>query len=355
MSYYQKNGAGATDKFYGLVNADDRNNMDYLGDEESAVTTDPFKMYHRKLLGLKQDTAVSKKRRKVAVQKPRCEWEGVDCDSIPKDAFKVERLETDKDRIRTNPGAKFVGKHPFRTLIAGASGAGKTTLLIHLWNKWWAPYFDEIWLWSPNYELDTNWRQITRKPDRVFTDFKPEQFARLRQQQREGLGQVADEEGRPYDDPGEQKGTADMPTVLVVLDDMIANHQAMNDTNLHTFATLCRHENVSLVMLTQKYNAYAKIVRVNTSMIMVFGTDNDEELEDISNEHAGGVLTRRQFRRMFNSVTFEPNSFLTIMGGGCAPDKRYRRGLADIVDIREFLTKANDQSLVTDKLMSRIN
>lgn len=63
-----------------------------------------------------------------------------------RERLKVKPVPDDKQKLPKNDGHEYVGRHPFRAILSGESGTGKTTLLIHLLNKFYAPYFDRIYI-----------------------------------------------------------------------------------------------------------------------------------------------------------------------------------------------------------------
>ncbi len=271
--------------------------------------------------------------------------------------LKIPEVETKKNEIPQMATAKWTGKVPFRQALVGASGSGKTTELIFLWNEVYSHYFDEIWLWTPNFVLDDAYRSLKRQPDRVFTRFDVSQFQELIDRARNLVPEVADKNGKLNLKKLQELdfSTNDLPSVWVVLDDMVLNGNAMKAVEFHEFALLGRHINVSTTTLSQQYNKLPKPVRINQSMLCLFATENAQELDDMASEHSGGVLNPRQWKKMFNDLTSTNKwDFITIMTTA-VPEERFRKGLAEIVDIAPYFDGTDAaQQQVSEKLLKRI-
>jgi hypothetical protein len=212
--------------------------------------------------------------------------------------FRVKKAHDDKQKLKPNPGADFVGKHPFRGLIVGESGSGKTTLLVFLLNTFYRVYFDKIYIWSPNYHIDGTWKNLRFEPDKVFTEFLEDDVNALRDEQLHAITRF---------------GVLHAPKVLCIIDDFANDWEVMHSRGLERFYTIARHWNVSTLVLVQKYNKVSLTIRTNASILCCFHASNTTEFEQIRDEQTSQLITKREFTRLFNEATTrEKHGFLTI-------------------------------------------
>lgn len=254
--------------------------------------------------------------------------------SAPLDLFKVNELKDDKQKLPKNPGHEYIGRHPFRGLVSGESGSGKTTLVINLYNKFYAKYFDEIWVWSPNYYVDSTWQNLKRKPDRVFTYFDDADVEALHQRQQEVV---------------RKRGVLGAKKVLVIVDDFASEHDAMHSHGFEQFYTIGRHSNVSILVIVQKLNKVGRTLRTNASWLALFHSSNAKELKDIKDEQSSQLVLPNYFLRLYNEATTRhPYGFLTI-NHQAEPRKVYRFDLTEIQEITLSLEQQRELLKGTNK------
>jgi hypothetical protein len=96
------------------------------------------------------------------------------------------------------------------------------------------------------------------------------------------------------------------PRILVIADDIatdISRHSALS-----RFSQRYRHLNASLYFTCQTYRSLPNTIRGNSSFWILFGTENQAEINRLEEEHNGIP----NFRKMYLEATSEPYSFLTI-------------------------------------------
>lgn len=238
--------------------------------------------------------------------------------------YKVGSVPDDKQKLPKNKGWEYVGKHPFRALIVGESGSGKTTLLMHLLNKFYRHYFDEIWIWSPNYHIDGTWKNIKFKPKEAFSTFEESDVKKLRDQQTSII---------------KTKGVLASKKILCVIDDFANDWQAMHSKGLCSFYTIGRHWNCSILVIVQKLTAVSLTMRTNVSNMFCFHASNAGEMETIRDEQTSQLITKKEFIRMFNEATTrKPYGFLSI-NHQAKPTEIYRYDLSEIQPITETVAE----------------
>lgn len=363
MSYEAQHGEQATHAFRQLASSTKRSNLDMIQDvrdpqhllEDYQFNVLAAVNHGRELYApfSTDGTSHASKRQKV---KHIASSEPMPDDMLPDECFDVKEVKTGKVDIPKIKGEKWIGKVPFRAMMSGASGRGKTTLAIHLYNHFFADYFDEIWLWTPNFVLDDSYRSFKRPPTRVFEKFHPSQLKDLIERARAKVPSVTKPDGT-IDLRKLNKlkfSTNDLPSVLLWLDDM-AMDTMQDDYFLNMLACLARHLNMSIINLVQKYNKASRTFRTNLTTLYVFGTENSGELDDLAAEHTGGVLNMRQFKRMFNDVTGKhPWDFMTIMTAAPATEV-FREGLNKIIDLSPYFDNINaDTCVASDRVIQEV-
>lgn len=248
----------------------------------------------------------------------------VSSSGIAGSAYKVEAVKDDKQRLPKNPGWEYVGKHPFRAIVSGDSSSGKTTLALNLLNKFYSRYFDELWVWSPNFKIDSSWKALHWKPTHVFTTFDEADVEKLHQQQREAIL---------------TKGVLNSKKVLVLYDDMLNEKDAMHSSALEIFNTIGRHLNVSTMVLVQKMNKLSLTARTNASNLFLFHSSNLKESKTIVDEQCSQLLIPEYFLKMYNEATTRHKYGFLSINHQAEPKEVYRYDLTEI----QTITKSREE------------
>lgn len=236
-----------------------------------------------------------------------------------------------KNAIPVNPHSDCVGKHPFRAQVSGSSGSGKTTLIRHLYDKCWADYFDKIYIFSPSINIDDTWKNLKKKPTKVFTTFEEHQIDNII----EGNEKIV-----------ENQGVDKAPKILIIVDDFASEKKATRSPVLRRVAFNTRHANISSLFCTQAYNKYDPDLRKNLSILFVFRPSNNKETDSLCDEQAISLLSRAQFKQMLVDATNEKYSFMTINHQTEKQEHTYRKGLTQVMEINVAVAaeQANDRS-----------
>lgn len=185
----------------------------------------------------------------------------------------------------------FDAEVSFCSYIVGKRNRGKSYLLLKmltnkqlLMNK-----FDRVILINPTYEYDTKYHTV--KFSEVHTNFSIEILEKLLEEF--------------------QENTEDK--ILLILDDCISeaefkSHQS--DHPLNRLAVNGRHWGVSLMILSQKYNAISPYVRAQLDYIIIFETKNHAELKALYDEFGHGSF--KDFVSQMERVYTNPHDFLVI-------------------------------------------
>jgi hypothetical protein len=98
--------------------------------------------------------------------------------------------------------------------------------------------------------------------------------------------------------------------VLLVLDDMIMDHNLQTSPTLKKLLVRGRHMNIAVIVSTQHLTSIAPIIRVNSDYF-ICGNLNHNSVSLMCEEFLAGNINRRQFIDMYNKSTKDHN-FLII-------------------------------------------
>ena len=99
---------------------------------------------------------------------------------------------------------------------------------------------------------------------------------------------------------------------LLIIDDFAEDKTFMRYSKiLHGLYTKSRHFGLSVITASQKLNALATIVRVNTSSLYIFKLKNMKEVDTFIEEQSG-VVDRKTLYEIYKIATEEPYSFLFV-------------------------------------------
>jgi len=203
-----------------------------------------------------------------------------------------------KDDFNPSPHPNLL-RMPFSLLEIAQKGSGKTMLLINLLT-WYAPYFDNIFIWSPTINLDRKWEQIIEKlripKENLFDNYNDNVVSGLM---------------RKIKDFNKNRKEKEKIQTLFIFDDMV---QYLPTTKVNALNKLCmnhRHYKISHIIISQSFKKLPPVVRSNTTGMILFNTDNSTEREKIIEELSGNI-GKKDFEKLFIETTIKKYSFLYI-------------------------------------------
>lgn len=197
-------------------------------------------------------------------------------------------------------------KLPFRMCIVAPSGSGKTNFLvnlIHLFSCGDKGTFSTVYIITRNAD-EPLYRWLNSKCDRIII--------------KEGLHNT------PKLDDFDKEDNH-----LVVWDDLVLSKDL---TSVENYYIRARKLNVSVIFISQSYYKIPKIIRNNCSYMVLLKLSGNREVNMILSEFGLGV-TKQQLLDLYNFATQEKFSPL-IIDMEEDIDKRFRKGLVDILAIR---------------------
>ncbi len=101
-------------------------------------------------------------------------------------------------------------------------------------------------------------------------------------------------------------------SVLVIVDDFADDPTFSRHSKLlHSLFTRGRHNSISTIVSSQKFNAVAPIIRVNATFLVVYKLRNTKDLETFL-EEISGMIGRKELIELYQMATKDPYSFLYI-------------------------------------------
>lgn len=194
--------------------------------------------------------------------------------------------------------------------IVGKKGTGKSTLVYSLLDSKLRNKYDMILLCSQTYRNDMYSKDILRDlveelepANQVFDDIDDEI-----------AGEIISKLQKTNDRAREKGKKA---RNLLILDDCLSSlPRNKNKSNINKFWVNHRHYNLDCVIISQKYNALPTLLRQNTSIISLFGSNNKKDVEAILNDLD---IDPQLFKDLYHFAVDNPNSFLHINLTGSEP------------------------------------
>lgn len=218
-------------------------------------------------------------------------------------------------RRKTNR-APGLPKKPFRCMIVAPSGSGKTNLLMNLLgDRMYGDDFNEIFIFSNSLLSDPVWKTLS--PKHLKNSYNFFDAGIVEQKYHEQKSKIEENNGVKDDSN----------SMLLVFDDCIENikHVGGGVPILDFLSTRGRHQNISFIIVSQRYKWIPKTIRVQCNLAFVFKLVNQSELKDFVEEY-GGLMNKKSFFNMLNHVWRLKFHFLMIDND--MPDElRFRRNM----------------------------
>lgn len=265
-------------------------------------------------------------------------------------------------------------KPPFLFGLFGERGKGKTTAMMQLL-RWYDHYhsFDHITIYSPTYEKDPKWEALLDhgklnakiemvqkfsydhfnkrldEMDKALTEYTQwlhalEAWKKFKKHDFKEDAMTDDEMyllwTYDFQDPAESLAAQDRykkgrPSYLMVFDDHFGNKEIYrNDCRgpVGMFTLRHRHYSCSVIFLSQGYrNGVPSNMRINMSMLALFGTKSDKIMFNIAEEMCSFV-TPEQFVEMWKfACDGDQHGFFLIQYDAQKPEWRFRKNYHELL------------------------
>ncbi len=211
----------------------------------------------------------------------------------------VKPLFDDGDDYVPEPHPNLL-RIPFSLLLIAPKGSGKTTT-IHNLLVWYHKMFDAIFVFSPTIKIDKKWQMIIDKlkipKDNLFETLREEEVTNL-------IEQIKDANA-----PLSQKKK--IRTLFIFDDSPELLPKGKKVSFINKLAMNHRHLFISHIIVSQSFKKLDTVVRLNTTGMILYNTDNTSERMKIVEELAGN-LGRKKFEMLWMQAVSEKFGFLYV-------------------------------------------
>lgn len=191
-------------------------------------------------------------------------------------------------------------QHPFLAFSPAGPGAGKSTVIQWLLCTHYNDFFNKIYIISSTINKDISWKKFKFASNRKFERYSDEIFKEI-----------------AYD----ISHNSENMRCLIIIDDMTGQNIWAQNTEFSKFVSIHRHcpsrmpPNIcatSIYVIAHSYKSIPPKIRKNIYDLILFKIDSDKEVEAISEDNRGLILTSKDFRNIYIAATEEPHDFLYI-------------------------------------------
>ena len=258
-------------------------------------------------------------------------------DKISKLISKVESINDNDDNYDTAPNEILLDT-PFSYLLIAKPGSGKSTLLINML-KWYAGYFDQIYIWSPTFSLDVSW-QIAIDDDIIDVD-KKNIFKKYSENKLVKIFNSIKKKNKGIKTYDEKVKT------LFIFDDIVGELPRKSKTIFNNISRNHRHYGISHITLSQEYKAVAPVFRKNTFGVCLWNSGNSLERKAIVEEVAGAIGMNRFERMWIKATNTSRFDFLYIKQFEHDIRKKYYQNFENVFNPYSF---ANDKIKLNEEI-----
>jgi len=214
-------------------------------------------------------------------------------------------------------------KPPFTCAVLGQIGAGKTSFGYSMMNEHYKNYFDEVVVICGTIDSKDSWEKIKQRNVVFLNSFHDEAF----QEYLHDIEQVQEER--------KEKGKYPLRICLVLDDCVFDGINKRRQGVLENLFCVCRHYNISIIMMLQDSKMIQPIIRNNIYYWVLFRiTAND--LEKISHEHAN-LLNDKQFTKLYNDIQRIGKHEFLIIDYKSPIETRFRHRFTKTININDYL------------------
>jgi len=204
----------------------------------------------------------------------------------------------------------------FRVLISGSSASGKGVCLANILSKEF-PYREifnkNIFLFSTTYSLgDPSLADLDIPVENCFDKLDEGILSQILEEQKLNILEF---------------GKENVPPILFIFDDILTSVNNKRTAVINECWYSGRHSMISSIILIQQYKAIQRPIRTNSTCLILFGTENNKELNTLIDEMP---CDSKLFKKIFDEATNDaPFSFLKINLKQTDKNKRYQLRFTD--------------------------
>lgn len=199
---------------------------------------------------------------------------------------------------------------PFRMCVVAPSGSGKTNFVLNL-----------IRVFSQGKGTFTDITIITRNKDEPLYNWLAGQSDNIKIMEGMTNNPKLDDYDKKYNH-------------LLIWDDLVLSK---NLDPVCEYYLRARKKNVSLMFLSQSYVDIPKMIRKNSTYLVLFDLGGSKREQDFIMREWSGELDKDELRAIYEDAVKEKLSPLIIKGGRAKPNEKYRKGFIGFYDLGTFL------------------
>lgn len=199
---------------------------------------------------------------------------------------------------------------PFRMCVVAPSGSGKTNFVLNL-----------IRVFSQGKGTFTDITIVTRNKDEPLYNWLAGQSDNIKILE----GMINNPKLDDYDKKYNH---------LLIWDDLVLSK---NLDSVCEYYLRARKKNVSLLFLSQSYVDIPKMIRKNSTYLVLFDLGGSKREQDFIMREWSGELDRDELRAIYEDAVKEKLSPLIIKGGKVKRNEKYRKGFTGYYNLDEFL------------------
>ena len=227
------------------------------------------------------------------------------------DIPKVEPIDIPKYNYK-NSKYEMMPNLPARMLCVASSTGGKSVLIQNLILKIYRGSFERIYIFSPSVHVDDTWRAVKKYITDVMKVDTEKEKVYYEEYDPIALKHIIETQHKVIDFQKKNK-QKELFSILIVVDDFADDPKFVRYSNiLHGLFTRGRHNAISCILSTQKYNVLAPIIRLNASALFIFRLKNMNEVNSFLEENSALVDKRTHYDMYQQAVNFAPYSFFYI-------------------------------------------
>lgn len=206
-------------------------------------------------------------------------------------------------------------------VISARRGMGKSTMILNLLNskKAYRKRFTNLFLISPTARADGKFKKLVEELDedgKYYDTMNEENIENILDTVRRDNDTFKEENDQSDNDENEKK-------ILhcLILDDVVLDLPKSKSSLLNKIVITSRHLNLTIIVVTQKYNALPTIIRNNMDLCSFFPSLNTHEIETFQKDIN---IDKDIFNAIYDYCCDETNSFMHVNLLGARP-KFYRK------------------------------
>lgn len=198
---------------------------------------------------------------------------------------------------------------PFRMCVVAPSGSGKTNFVVNL-----------IKMFSDKKGTFSDITIITRNKDEPLYNWLETLSDQIKIFEGMNHNPKLDDYDKEYNH-------------LLIWDDLVLSK---NLTEVSEYYIRARKKNVSLCFLSQSYADIPKMIRKNSSYLVLFDLGGSKRERTYIMNEWGSDLEKEELIAIYNDATSEHMSPLIIKGGKTKRNEKYRKGFTEFYNLDEF-------------------